>query len=149
MGGVAKLIASTALLMAAVMVWSSSTARAQSDQTTCASNLVLCAQYLNDTNPPSTCCSALATVISKQKECLCNIYNDTSLLKAYHINLTQALLLPMHCNITTSQTNICASAPTPSSSTSPTPPGKNAAGRIACTGVSGLLLFWAAALLFY
>ncbi|GAB2274111.1 hypothetical protein Dimus_008882 [Dionaea muscipula] len=132
-----------AVLLAA---WSWGTAVAQSSSIpSCGESLTPCANYLNatSTKPPSTCCDPLKQAIDTQKACLCALFNSSSLFTTLGINATQALALPVRCGITAIQTNICASAPatSPSATTSaPPPPGKNAAGRISGTGVSGLLI---------
>ncbi|KAI3848038.1 hypothetical protein MKX03_028975, partial [Papaver bracteatum] len=61
---------------------------------TCAAALVPCVDYLNSTKPPKTCCKPLRETIMTQRKCLCDLFEDKTLLPAMNINVTQALLLP-------------------------------------------------------
>lgn len=74
--------------------------------TSCASNLVPCANYINSTNPPASCCTPLKEAITNDLQCLCAIYEDPSVLKAFGINLTEAENLTTNCGID-SGTNQC------------------------------------------
>ncbi|MCL7035684.1 hypothetical protein MKW94_024983 [Papaver nudicaule] len=122
---------------------------------TCASALVPCADYLNSTKPPESCCKPLRDTVKTQRKCLCDLYEDPSLLPALGINVTQALGLPKYCGVT-SDTSLCskAEAPAPMSAKSPPPPpggvaggdGKNGATQMAWMGFSSLVVFWAALL---
>ncbi|KAI3918301.1 hypothetical protein MKX01_041621 [Papaver californicum] len=113
----------------------------------CAAALVPCAGYLNSTKPPESCCKPLKETIKTQRKCLCDLYEDQSLLPVMGINVTQALLLPKYCGVS-DDTSLCskAEAPAPSSATSPPPPGvaggTNGATQMAWTGFSSLALFW-------
>lgn len=75
----------------------------------CASKLTSCVAYINGTTtPPASCCGPLKEAVTEERECLCNIYNNTALLQAVNINITQALNLPKLCHINTGKTdNIC------------------------------------------
>jgi Probable lipid transfer len=79
--------------------------QAQSN-TSCANNLVPCANYINSTNPPDSCCSPLKEALTNDLQCLCAIYEDPNVLKAFGINLTAAEKLASNCGIDSS-TNQC------------------------------------------
>ena len=66
----------------------------------CASELTACADYLNSTSPPANCCTPLKNAVENDKDCLCNLYNNPSLLQSLNINVTDALQLPKNCGIT-------------------------------------------------
>ncbi|KAF8012961.1 hypothetical protein BT93_I0966 [Corymbia citriodora subsp. variegata] len=86
---------------------------------TCESKLMPCAAYLNLTNPSNTCCNPLREAVSTVLACLCNLYNNPSLLTSLGINITQALQLTRECGIST-DTGLCnASATTLSQATPP------------------------------
>ncbi|KAF3335172.1 Lipid transfer-like protein VAS [Carex littledalei] len=118
--------------------------QAQSGTPSCASKLVSCANYLNSTNPPASCCTPLKEAITNEMQCLCAIYEDPTILKAFGINLTQADELAGHCGIN-SGTNEC-NASSPSGTPTPPPPSSGAGERAVWIGVSGLIglfsIFW-------
>ncbi|KAI3898430.1 hypothetical protein MKX03_001328, partial [Papaver bracteatum] len=76
----------------------------------CATTLVPCGDYLNSTKPPESCCKPLKDTIKTPRKCLCDLYEDTSILPNFGINATQTLMLPKN------------RAPTPSSTTTSPPP---------------------------
>lgn len=82
------------MVAVALLVITTRTAEGQAD---CAANLIPCAEYLNSTNPAPACCNAIREVVSTQLRCLCNLYNNPNLVPG--INMTQALELPKHCNL--------------------------------------------------
>ncbi|KAL6519601.1 hypothetical protein OROMI_032877 [Orobanche minor] len=90
-------------------------------QSTCASKLIPCAEYLNSTKPSSACCGAMKTVVTDtdQLSCLCRLLRSPDALNG--INLTQALELPKYCNLT-SDTSACNGAQAPPGSSSLPPP---------------------------
>ncbi|RZC73328.1 hypothetical protein C5167_048809 [Papaver somniferum] len=122
---------------------------------TCAAALVPCGDYLNSTKPPESCCKPLKDTIKTQRKCLCDLYQDPTILPGFGINVTQALMLPTYCGVKDS-VNLCskAEAPAPSSTTTTSPPpsgvpgggGKNGATQMAWIGFSSIALFWAALL---
>ncbi|KAG8382387.1 hypothetical protein BUALT_Bualt05G0072100 [Buddleja alternifolia] len=128
-----------AVLTVAVLVASTRVAEGQSD---CASQLVPCAEYLNSTNPSAICCNAIRQVVTTQLDCLCRLYNNPALLAG--INITQALELPKHCNISSDTSPCNALAPGSSSVPPPALPGGgnggNAAGRLSWIGMPTLVL---------
>ncbi|KAH6830855.1 hypothetical protein C2S53_005779 [Perilla frutescens var. hirtella] len=115
--------------------------RVAEGQSDCVAKLVPCADYLNSTKPSKDCCDAMRTVVTTQLVCLCGLINNPSALGG--INLTQALELPKHCNLS-SDTSACNAALSPRSSLPPpaTPGGngENAAGTISRMGMPTLLL---------
>ncbi|CAK9171151.1 unnamed protein product [Ilex paraguariensis] len=139
----------TASIMAVVVlaVASIGIVRGQSTQT-CASKLVPCVDYLNSTNPPPSCCGPLADTVKNDLQCLCNLYETPGLLAQLGINITKALALTGHCGIPGDLSACNAAAPT--SSSVPHPPGVpgNNGNRMAWTGMSGLLLLCASAVLY-
>lgn len=68
----------------------------------CITALVPCANYLNVTKPPSSCCSPLVTEYKTNKACLCKLLNNTELITQFHINITQAFELPIKCGLNAS-----------------------------------------------
>lgn len=64
----------------------------------CASKLTACVDYLNTTKPPDSCCKPLRDTVEKERDCLCKLYSS-GLLESIGINVTQALLLPKNCGI--------------------------------------------------
>ncbi|XP_039121259.1 non-specific lipid transfer protein GPI-anchored 8-like [Dioscorea cayenensis subsp. rotundata] len=110
---------------------------AQSD---CVANLIPCENYLNNSHPPDKCCSPLKDAVQNQLACLCGIFESPNILKAFNINITQALQLSVNCGIT-SDTSLCSKTGAPSNS----PPGNPANNGVRMLGMSGLLglcLFW-------
>lgn len=122
----------------------------------CASKLTGCVDYINGTRtPPPECCGPLKEAVTNERECLCNIYNNTALLQYVHINITQALNLPKLCHIDTGKNaNICeGKSPSSSSSGSaaPSPAGRRIVSgtwRITVTVLVSSLLILKTYLLF-
>lgn len=85
----------TVAIMAALL--SATTTEAQTPS--CASKLVPCAPFLNSTKPPASCCDPLREAVTKDLQCLCNLYENPALLISLGINVTQAIGLPKYCNI--------------------------------------------------
>ncbi|KAE9597713.1 putative bifunctional inhibitor/plant lipid transfer protein/seed storage helical [Lupinus albus] len=116
----------------------------------CAQSLIPCADYLNSTNPPSSCCDPLKETVATQLKCLCDLFNTPGLLESFKVNVTQALGLSRLCGIKSDLSSCSAgSAPSPSSSSIPPPAtrgGDSGAGKVAFSGFSFLLLFWASML---
>ncbi|PKI49481.1 hypothetical protein CRG98_030098 [Punica granatum] len=105
-----------AVALAAALILS---AEAQSSTPACAQQLVPCANYMNSTNPPDTCCNPIREAVATERECLCNLYNTPGLLQSLGINVTQALQLTRACGVN-ADTGLCnASALSPSSPSTP------------------------------
>ncbi|XP_075641084.1 non-specific lipid transfer protein GPI-anchored 7 [Castanea sativa] len=115
----------------------------------CASKLVPCANYINSTTPPASCCNPIKEAVDTQLPCLCGLYSSPGVLKAFGITVDQALNLTRACGISTDLSKCNATAPSPSSGSVPPPgvPG-NGAGRVAWTGFS-TLFFFLASMMFY
>ncbi|EYU24773.1 hypothetical protein ABFS82_05G083200 [Erythranthe guttata] len=135
-------IAAALTVLVVVLAASSRVAEGQQD---CASKLVPCAAYLNSTTPSAECCSSIKEVVTTQLECLCRLYANPGLLPG--INMTQALMIPKYCNLST-DTNACKTALSPRSSP-PAPPApgvpgakdnKNDAGSISWVGIPAFVL---------
>ncbi|CAJ2664101.1 unnamed protein product [Trifolium pratense] len=116
------------------------------DTPSCAAQLVPCADFLNSTKPPSSCCDPLKKTVETQLTCLCNLFYTPGLLKSLSINITQALALSRNCGVTSDITTCkqAGSAPPPTAGSGSPPAttgGDNgAAGRVSFTGFSVLLL---------
>ncbi|PKA60733.1 Lipid transfer-like protein VAS [Apostasia shenzhenica] len=81
----------------------------------CAQKLLPCANYLGSSKPPESCCGPVKEAVKNELQCLCSLFNSPELLKAFNINVTQALALPKNCGIQSDQ-SMCNSI---SNSTSP------------------------------
>ncbi|RVW50700.1 hypothetical protein CK203_073356 [Vitis vinifera] len=117
--GANKMCESAVVVAVVVAVMMAGVGEAQ-NTASCASELTACADYLNSTSPPANCCTPLKNAVENDKDCLCNLYNNPSLLQSLNINVTDALQLPKNCGIT-EELNCNASSPSPTGS----PPGKN------------------------
>ncbi|XP_059657463.1 non-specific lipid transfer protein GPI-anchored 7-like [Cornus florida] len=137
----------SALMMVVVVVAVIGFAEGQSTPS-CAQKLVPCADYMNSTNPPASCCDPLKEAVTNELSCLCTLYNTPGLLTYLGINITDALALPGHCGVS-GDLSACSNATAPTASTEPPPgvPG-NDVSRIASTGLSSLILFWASVMLY-
>ncbi|XP_042517495.1 non-specific lipid transfer protein GPI-anchored 5-like [Macadamia integrifolia] len=103
-----------AVLMA--MLWAG--ASAQSSCTNALVSMSPCLNYItgNTSTPSSSCCSQLASVVSSQPQCLCQVLNGGGSSLGININQTQALALPDACNVQTPPVSKCnAAAASPSS----------------------------------
>ncbi|KMT12576.1 hypothetical protein BVRB_5g098200 [Beta vulgaris subsp. vulgaris] len=116
-------------------------AQSSSEPPSCASKLTACLDYMNaTTTPPSSCCDPLREAVTNERTCLCSIYNNTDLIQAFRINITQALNLPKICHINTGNSpDICKGGATspPSSST---PSGGGTSGSGASAKITGAAL---------
>lgn len=108
----------------------------------CINSLLACEGVLNTTGtPPSSCCSPLKNVINTEKECLCNLLNDTSLIQPFLINITQVEQLPLRCGLNataSSCSSLNGNTTTPSESPpnparSPPPPSSAGNGNTAAS----------------
>ncbi|KAJ0971036.1 hypothetical protein J5N97_018995 [Dioscorea zingiberensis] len=119
-------------------------APAGSAQSTCISKLIPCQNYLNSTHPPESCCSPLKEAVQNELTCLCGVFNSPNILKAFNVNITQALQLSVNCGIT-SDTSLCSKSGAPSPFSPPASPGNAANYGVSMLGMSGFLglfLFW-------
>ncbi|KAG0491952.1 hypothetical protein HPP92_005012 [Vanilla planifolia] len=140
-----------AMLIAAMVLET----QGQQDVPTCAEKLVPCANFLGSSKPPESCCGPIKEAVKDELPCLCSLFNNSQLLKAFNVNVTQALELPKNCGIQSNQ-SICnstststkgssaplASTTTPASSSTVKPAG-SASRSLSCIGVPGLIgLMW-------
>ncbi|ONK79967.1 uncharacterized protein A4U43_C01F12350 [Asparagus officinalis] len=95
---------------------------AQQSIPSCASKLVPCANYLNSTKPPESCCGPLKDAVKNELPCLCSLFNSPDIIKAFGINMTQALELPKRCGVN-SNTSLCSKSGATPPSSAKTPPG--------------------------
>ncbi|KAE9621650.1 hypothetical protein Lal_00032801 [Lupinus albus] len=83
----------------------------QSNCTNVLITLSPCLDYItgNASTPSSGCCSQLASVVSSQPQCLCEVVNDgaSSFASSLNINQTQALALPSACRVQTPPLSTC------------------------------------------
>lgn len=68
-----------------------------------------CVSYVSgsSTNPSSSCCSQLASVVKTQPQCLCLALNGAAPALGIKLNQTLALSLPNACNVQTPPLNQC------------------------------------------
>ncbi|KAF3945105.1 hypothetical protein ACB098_10G050500 [Castanea mollissima] len=138
-----------ATLLSIFVVVSMMVTMAKAQTADCASKLAPCANYINSTNPPTSCCNPIKEAVDTQLPCLCGLYSSPSVLKAFGITVEQALNLTRACGISTDLSKCNVTAPSPSSGSVPPPgvPG-NGVGRVAWTGFS-TLFFFLASMMFY
>ncbi|KAL3499511.1 hypothetical protein ACH5RR_038604 [Cinchona calisaya] len=65
----------------------------------CVSKLIPCVSYLNSTRPPAECCNPLREAVSKERECMCKLFENPGFLGAFGINATNGLKILGHCGI--------------------------------------------------
>ncbi|GMP95920.1 hypothetical protein CsSME_00044782 [Camellia sinensis var. sinensis] len=142
-------ISFSAVAMVVVVLMATTTTRVAEGQPTasCASKLTPCANYLNVTKPPATCCDPLRQAVNQDLQCLCNLFNTPGFLESIGINVTDALGLAGRCNVTGNLSSCAASAP--SSPVPPATPGSDSNRvSIASAGMPSILLFWASMMLY-
>lgn len=83
-------------------------AEAQSSTPSCAQKLTPCAEYMNSTKPPESCCNPIKQTVATERDCLCNLYNTPGLLALFGVNITQALQLTRACGVNP-DTSLCNS----------------------------------------
>ncbi|GMI64015.1 glycosylphosphatidylinositol-anchored lipid protein transfer 7 [Hibiscus trionum] len=131
------------LLMLVVLAILATTATVTDAQATCAQSLVPCAPYLtNATAPPQDdCCNPIRDAFATQLTCLCNLFNDPTVLSSFNVSISTAFRIARDCGIT--NLNACNNATSPTSAPPP-PPGQRGdnggADRIALTGNTALFL---------
>ncbi|KAH7686980.1 Bifunctional inhibitor/lipid-transfer protein/seed storage 2S albumin protein [Dioscorea alata] len=84
-------------------------ARQQAAPPSCATKLLPCLNSLNTSTPPETCCKSLTEAVTQDMQCLCVIFSSPDILKAFNLNLQQALNLSSGCGVSIGQT-ACTSA---------------------------------------
>lgn len=91
-------------LMAMAVVAAAVAGSAAQSPPDCVSNLVGCAGYLNSTTtPPDSCCKPLKQAAKTQLPCLCSLFNNTAVLRAFNVNITQAIQMSKRCGVSTDQ----------------------------------------------
>ncbi|KAH0973853.1 hypothetical protein GBA52_015752 [Prunus armeniaca] len=131
----------------AVVVLSMTRCFGQSDDTTpaCAPDLEPCRDYLSNTNPPSTtCCTNIKQTVDNPLACFC----EPGYFEAYGGNTTSGVRIATACGVTMDVNKCEAAIGAPTAESPPATPGAPNAGnggssKIAWTGFSALLLFWA------
>ncbi|OAY67867.1 Non-specific lipid transfer protein GPI-anchored 2, partial [Ananas comosus] len=78
-------------------------ASAQSSCTAALVSLSPCLNYItgNESEPSSSCCSQLATVVQAEPQCLCLVLNGSASSIGIAVNQTRALGLPAACKVQT------------------------------------------------
>ncbi|BAT94086.1 hypothetical protein LR48_Vigan02g224100 [Vigna angularis] len=102
-------------------------AGAAAQSSSCSSALVSlspCLNYIagNSSTPSSGCCSQLASIVSSQPQCLCEVLNGGASSLGITINQTQALAMPTACNVQTPPITQCKAA-SPAESPNSNPSG--------------------------
>lgn len=98
----------TILVVLAVMLvsWTSPTQAQTPPDMSCIQALMPCAQFINATTPPATCCEPLKLAFDTQLACLCSTLQNPSLAAAANVNMTEAMELPIKCGIN-ANANVC------------------------------------------
>ncbi|KAJ4712840.1 Lipid transfer protein [Melia azedarach] len=140
------------MLMAMAILAVTSLTEAQNNIPSCASKLVQCSNFINSkTQPDATCCNAIKDAVANELPCLCSLFNS-GVLSSFNISVTEALRITKECNVPGDLSNCNGTAAPPPSTSMQPPPGNNDNGatvRLAWTGITILLFFWAASAIFY
>ncbi|EFH51027.1 protease inhibitor/seed storage/lipid transfer protein family protein [Arabidopsis lyrata subsp. lyrata] len=120
----------------------------------CAAGLAVCLPAITQGGPPTPeCCTALETAVKTQLPCLCGLIKSPTLLIPFNVTAFNALL-SQTCGLT-ADPNMCseivAQAPLPQTAAPvPGPPksDKNAASKLAGTGLVGVVLITIAAMFY-
>ncbi|XP_042481729.1 non-specific lipid transfer protein GPI-anchored 5-like [Macadamia integrifolia] len=111
--------------IALTMLWVG--AMAQSSCTNAIVGMAPCLNYItgNSSNPSSSCCQQLSSVVQSQPQCLCQVLNGGGAALGIAINQTLALALPGACNVQTPSVSACntVNGPSTSPATSESPVG--------------------------
>ncbi|KAG5538119.1 hypothetical protein RHGRI_000485 [Rhododendron griersonianum] len=97
--------------VAAAVLWGG--AAAQSSSSSCTSELISmspCLNYItgNSSEPSSSCCQQLASVVKSQPQCLCAALNGGGSSMGINVNQNQALALHAACSVTTPPISRCS-----------------------------------------
>ncbi|XP_043691445.1 non-specific lipid transfer protein GPI-anchored 5-like [Telopea speciosissima] len=103
--------------IAVTMLYWVGAAVAQSSCTSMIVGMAPCLSYItgNSSNPTSSCCQQLSSVVQSQPQCLCQVVNGAATL-GIPINQTLALSLPAACNVQTPSISACNAVNGPSTS---------------------------------
>ncbi|KAK1560075.1 hypothetical protein Q3G72_021867 [Acer saccharum] len=144
---------STAMVVFVVVVMATTRLTEAQQIPSCASKLTQCAVFINNatSKPNAECCNAIKEAVANELPCLCTLYNTPGLLASFNISVTDALRVSNDCNVKNGLST-CNSAAPPTSVTTPGVSGRdgNGAGsRVAWTGITSLLLFWASSMMLF
>ncbi|VVB07732.1 unnamed protein product [Arabis nemorensis] len=121
----------------------------------CAAGLTVCVPTITGGGTPSQeCCTAIDIALKTQITCLCGFIKSATLVVPFNVTAFSALL-SQNCGIDTDP-NLCsqtsAQAPPSPTTTAPIPgppkAGKNAASKLAGTGLVGIVLTTMATMLY-
>ncbi|KAK3224832.1 hypothetical protein Dsin_004694 [Dipteronia sinensis] len=144
---------STAMAAVFVVVVMATTSLTEAQQIPeCASKLADCAVFISNSTikPDTACCKSIADAVANDLSCLCTLYNTPGVLSSFNISVTDALRVSRDCNAGTDLSKCNSTASSPMSP--PGVPGRddNGAGsRVAWTGITSLLLFWASSMMLF
>ncbi|XP_043693281.1 non-specific lipid transfer protein GPI-anchored 5-like [Telopea speciosissima] len=105
--------------IAVTMLYWVGAAVAQSSCTNMIVGMAPCLSYItgNSSNPSSSCCQQLSSVVQSQPQCLCQVLNGSAAATlGIAINQTLALSLPAACNVQTPSISACNAVNGPSTS---------------------------------
>lgn len=106
------LLLSISLVVASLWGITFTVAQSQSSCINVLLSLSPCLDYITgvSSTPSSNCCSQLASVITSQPQCLCEVVNGdaSSIAASLNINQTQALGIPTACNLQTPPISTCS-----------------------------------------
>lgn len=71
-----------------------------SSSLTCVKKLLPCRPFLTSPSPPETCCAPLTEALQKERQCLCDVFNNEALLKSFNVTQEQAQQLLKNCKAT-------------------------------------------------
>ena len=64
----------------------------------CLQKLLPCESFLKSPDsPPASCCTPLTEMISDNPECICQVFDNSDLLKSLNVTQDQLLKLPKAC----------------------------------------------------
>ncbi|KAL3499510.1 hypothetical protein ACH5RR_038603 [Cinchona calisaya] len=89
----------TVVLMIVIAAVATTKVAEGQDPRSCVSKLIPCVSYLNSTSPPAECCDPLREAVSKDRECMCKLFENPGFLGAFGVNSTQGIKLLGHCGI--------------------------------------------------
>ncbi|KAJ4968843.1 hypothetical protein NE237_015544 [Protea cynaroides] len=129
-----EIIGLVAVFMA--LLWAG--ASAQSSCTNALVSMSPCLNYItgNSSTPSSSCCSQLASVVSSQPQCLCQVLDGGGSSMGININKTQAMALPGACNVQTPPVSKCNGASPSPAGTPSTPSHSTPSGTVTETAPS-------------
>ncbi|TXG51090.1 hypothetical protein EZV62_023614 [Acer yangbiense] len=143
---------STAMVVFVVVVMATTRLTEAQQIPSCASKLSDCAVFIGNatSKPNEACCNSIKEAVANELPCLCTLYNTPGLLASLNISVTDALRVSNDCNVKNGLSTCNSTAPTPV-----TPPGvsgrdgNGAGNRVAWTGITSLLLFWASSMMLF